>query len=194
MTDSGKLGLMLDIESLDLGPRSVILQVGAIAYPLDDPETEQRRIDQYLPVQPQIALGRTFSWSTMRWWMGQDDKARSRFVDNDGNDMDELTAIVRSIHKKIADVIAGVGRQNIEVWAKGPQFDIVNLETLFADCGLTTPWLYDSVMDLRTLMRLADVHTENVDKSGIVEHVAVSDAQFQIRCYAEAMRQLRSNK
>lgn len=192
MADSPKLGIMLDIESLDLGPRSVILQVGAIAFPLDDPDTEQRRIDQYLPVQPQIALGRTFSWATMRWWMGQDEKSQSRFVDNDGNDMDELQSLVRSIHTKLSDLIASVGRSNVEVWAKGPQFDIVNLETLFVEHGLSTPWPYDSIMDLRTLMRLAGVSADSVDSSGIAKHVAVSDCQFQIRCYAEAMRQLRS--
>lgn len=187
-----KLGIMLDLETLDLGPRSCILQVGIIAFPMDDPETEERRIDQYLPIQPQIALGRTFSWKTMRWWMEQDEKAKERFIDNDGNDMDELTALVRSIHRKLTDIIASVGPTNVELWAKGPQFDVVNLETLFADCGLEAPWPYDSIMDLRTIMKLAGVKRDQVDSSGIVPHVAVSDCQFQIRCLVEAQRQLRS--
>lgn len=187
-----KLGIMIDIESLDLGPRSIILQVGAIAYPLDDPEVEQRRIDQYLPVQPQIDLGRTFNWATMRWWMQQDEKTRERFVDNDGNDMEELTALVRSIHRKLTQLIESVNGA-VEIWSRGPQFDIVNLQTLFSDCALDTPWAYDSVMDLRTLAKLAGVKSEEIDKSGIVPHVAVSDCQFQIRHYIEAMRQLRSN-
>jgi len=194
MNESKKLGIMLDNETLDLGPRSAMLQVGIIAFPLDDPETEERRIDQYLPIQPQIALGRTFSFETMLWWMGQDDKARQRFIDNRGNDMDELTALVRSVHRKLTELIESVGKQNVEIWAKGPQFDVVNLETLFVDCGLEAPWSYDSVMDLRTLMRLAGVSSrgDDVDKSGIVPHVAISDCQFQIRCYAEAMKRLRS--
>lgn len=190
--DARKLGIMLDLETLDLGPNAAILQVGIIAFPLDDPETEQRRIDQYLPVQPQFALGRTFSWRTLRWWMDQDEKVRNRFVDNDGDDMEELTALVRSIHRKLSDLILAVGSNQVEFWAKGPQFDIVNLETLFAACGLTAPWAYDSVMDLRSLMRLAGITTDEVDKSGIVAHVAVSDCAFQIRCYAEAMKRLRS--
>src|SRR5574338_936367 len=192
MNDSKKLGIMLDNETLDLGPRSAILQVGIIAFPLDDPETEERRIDQYLPIQPQLALGRSVSFETVLWWMGQDDKARERFIDNKGNDMDELTALVRSVHRKLTDLIASVGIDNVEVWAKGPQFDVVNLETLFVDCGLEAPWKYNTVMDLRTLMNLANCHTADVDSSGIVPHVAISDAQFQIRCYAEAMRRLRS--
>jgi hypothetical protein len=194
----GKIGLMLDVESLDLGPRAVLLQVGIIAFPLDDPETEMRRVDQYLPVQPQIALGRSVSWDTIRWWIEQaatTPKIQERFIDNSGNDMDELTALVRSVHRKLTEIIDSVGRANVELWAKGPQFDVVNLETLFADCGLDTPWPYDCVMDLRTTMRLAGVSskTGDIDTSGIVPHVAISDSQFQIRCYVEAMKRLRSN-
>lgn len=188
-----KLGIMVDIESLDLGPRSAILQVGVIAFPIDDPETVQRKVDQYFPIQPQLALGRTVSFDTVLWWMNQDDKARERFIDNKGNDMDELTALVRSVHRKIGEMIESVGPTSVEVWAKGPQLDTVNMETLFSDCGLDTPWRYDVVRDLRTLMALAGVHTADVDSSGIVPHVAVSDCQFQIRCYAEAMKRLRSN-
>lgn len=192
MQESNRVGVMLDLETLDLGPRSAILQVGAIAFPLDDPESEMRRIDQYLPVQPQITLGRTVSFGTIRWWMDQDAKARERFIDNEGNDMDELTALVRSVYRKLNDIVAQVGDSNVEFWAKGPQLDVVNLETLFVDCGVDVPWRYDAVMDLRTLMRLAGVHTADVDRSGIVPHVAISDCQFQIRCYVEAMRRLRS--
>lgn len=189
-----RIGLMLDNENLDLGAKGVITQVGVIAFPLDDPETELRRIDQDLPVQPQLTLGRTMSFSTILWWMQQDDKARARFIENTGNDMEELLAFVRSIHRKISELIQQAGgKRNVEVWAKGPQMDIVQIESLFNDCGLEAPWDYDTVMDLRTTMKLAGIHTKDVDSTGIVPHVAVSDCKFQIRCYAEAMKHLRAN-
>jgi hypothetical protein len=192
MTESSKLGIMLDLETLDLGPRSIITQVGIIAFPLDDPETEMRRISEYLPVQPQFELKRTVSFSTVLWWMEQDDAARKRLRESDGNDMEELLALVRSIHRKLGDLIRSVGEANVELWAKGPQFDVVNLETLFVDCGLQTPWRYDSVMDLRTLTRLSGIKTETIGREGLVPHVAIEDAKFQIRHYVEAMKHLRS--
>lgn len=193
MTET-RIGLMLDLETLDLGPRAVLSQVALIAFPLDDPESELRRIDQDLPIQPQITLGRVMSFDTVLWWMKQEDKARLRFIENTGNDMEELLAFVRSIHRKICEVIQQAGgNQNIELWAKGPQFDVVNLETLFGDCGLDVPWKYDSVMDLRTTMKLAGIRTADVDSTGITPHVAISDCKFQIRCYAEAMKHLRAN-
>lgn len=191
---TGKTGIMIDIESLDLGPRSVILQIGIIAYPLDDPATEGRRIDTYLPAQPQMALGRTISFRTIVWWMDQEDASRKRLVESNGEDMEELLALVRSVHRKLTEVIQSAGgHDNVEVWAKGPQFDIVNVETLFVDCGLTAPWRYDSVMDLRTVMKLAGVKTGDVDATGLTPHVAIDDCRLQMRSYAEAVKQLHSS-
>lgn len=192
MADVSRLGIMLDLETLDLGPRSVITQVGIIGFPLDDPDTEMRRINEFLLVQPQIALNRTISFDTILWWMDQEDKARAKLKESAGNDMEELLAAVRSVHRKLSDLIRSVGERNVELWARGPQFDVVNLQTLFVDCGLDVPWAYDCVMDVRTLGRLAGVSSSEVDRAGLVPHVAIEDAKFQIRHYVEAIRKLRS--
>lgn len=190
--ESTKVGLMLDLETLDIGPRSIVTQVGVIAFPLDDPETEMRRISEYLPVQPQVALERTMSFQTFLWWLDQEETARKRLRESAGNDMEEMLALVRGVHRKLSDLIRSVGEQNIELWARGPQFDVVNLESLFVDCGLYAPWRYDTVMDLRTAARLAGVKSEDVDRAGLIPHIAVEDCKFQIRVYMEAMRKLRS--
>ena len=193
MAEIQKVGIMIDLESLDTAPRSVITQVGIIAYQLDDPETEIRRIAEYLPAQPQMTLGRSVNFETILWWMKQDDTARSKLAESDGNDTEVLLSLVRSIHRKLSDLIRTVGENNIEVWAKGPQFDIVNLESLFVDCGLAAPWRYDTVMDLRTLSRLAKVKTESVDRGGLIAHIASEDAKFQIRHYVECIKNLTSS-
>jgi hypothetical protein len=192
--ESDKVGIMLDLETLDTGPRSVVTQVGIIAFGLNDPETEIRRIAEYLPAQPQIdVLKRTISFATILWWMDQEDAARKRLKDSGSNDLEELQALIRSIHRKVSDLIRSVGENNVEVWARGPQFDVVNLESLFIDCGLTVPWRYDTIMDLRTLGRLAELKSDSVGREGLIPHVAVEDCKFQIRFYIEAMRHLRSS-
>lgn len=192
---SDKVGVMIDLETLGLGPRSVVSQVGIIAFALDNPEQTIRSVEQYLTIQPQIALNRTIDFDTVLWWMQQDEKARNRFIDNVGNDMEELLANVRSIARKLSQIIEQAGgHDNVEIWAKGPQFDIVILETLLVDCGVEVPWKYNRIMDLRTLMALAGVATADVDSSGITKHVALEDCRFQVRCYAEAVKQLHSNQ
>lgn len=185
---NSKIGIMIDLESLDTGPRSVVTQVGIIAFPLDDPETEMRRISEYLPVQPQIELERTISFDTVLWWLKQDEAARSKLLESAGNDMEVLLSFVRSIHRKLSDLIRTVGENNVEIWARGPQFDVVNLESLFIDCGLAAPWKYSTVMDIRTAMRLAGVDKGDVDASGLIPHIAIEDCKFQIRCYIETIR------
>lgn len=193
MLESGKVGIMIDLETLDTGPRSVVTQVGIIAFGIDDPETEIRRIEEYLPVQPQQELERTISFQTILWWMGQEKTARDKLKESEGNDMEVLLALVRSIHRKLSDLIRTVGEGNVEVWARGPQFDIVNLESLFVDCGMSAPWKYDTVMDLRTLAKLAGVKSKSVDRGGLIPHIASEDAKFQILVYIEAIRQLHSH-
>lgn len=187
-----RVGIMIDLESLDTAPRSVVTQVGILAYHLDDPETEIRRIEEYLPAQPQLELKRTVSFDTILWWMKQEDVARSKLDESAGNDMEVLLSLVRSIHRKLSELIRSVGEANVEVWARGPQFDVVNLESLFVDCGLSAPWRYDTVMDLRTLGRLAKISSASVDRSGLIPHIATEDAKFQIRFYIEALKNLTS--
>lgn len=182
---------MADIESLDLGPRSIITQVAILVVDQDDPEGEPLRvINEYLPIQPQIAMARTWSFSTLNFWMSQDDKSRAGFDRNGGDDLEELLALIRSVNRKVQQEIEGA--VDYELWAKGPQFDIVNMETLMQDAGLDVPWSYNKVRDLRTLMGEADLHTADIKSDDIVKHVALDDCRFQIRCLVEARRRLRS--
>lgn len=184
-----KVGVMWDIETLDLGSRSVITQIGFIGRDLADPETTIREVHEYLPAEPQLALNRTMSFSTILWWMKQSDEARLKFVESTGNDFDELLALVRSVITKFDKLVNQF--DDYEVIAQGPQFDIVNLETLFSDCGQKVPWSYNKVVDLRTLARYADVTKENFPRpERFVAHNAIEDCRWQWMVYVEAVRKL----
>lgn len=184
-----RVGVMMDIESLDLGPRSVITQIAFIAFDLDDPDTLIRQVEEYLPIQPQQFLGRTINSDTIIWWLQQDDASRNRFVQNKGNDMDELQSLVNSVGRKLSQVLEDSA--DYEIWARGPQFDIVNIETLLDDCGEKIPWKYDRVRDLRTMMAAAGVSKADVEMpAGLIPHVALDDCKYQILVYAEAIRRL----
>lgn len=191
MTNEVNTILMLDIESLDLGPRSALLQIGGIAAPSDDLNKIARKIDHRLPIDPQLALGRTIGFDTVAWWLDQDEKAKEVLVDSTGNDMDYLTSSVRAVHRRISEIVSQAGgKKNVEIWAKGPQFDIVNIESLFADCGLEAPWSYDMVRDLRTLQAFAGVSTNDVSTEGLRPHVAIDDCRIQMRVYQKCLQML----
>ena len=186
-----KLICMTDIESLDVGPRSIVSQVAMVFAPVDDPETVIDEVLVYLPIQPQIALKRTLSAKTLVFWMSQSDAARKEFEQNTGDDFEELPSLIRHLIRKFGSI---VGDEPVELWARGPQFDVTNIESLALDCGLEMPWRYDSVRDLRTLMALAGLKTADIprDNEKYPPHMAVADCHYQIQQYAEAMRQLRA--
>lgn len=195
MTDSPSLDngvmIMIDTETLGLGPNAVIWQAAFMAVPLDDPDTRLKFDSFAFPVDPQIKAGREVNGSTLGWLLKQEDKVRNDFTESIDGDTDTLVALVRSMIRKITHVMEST-KGPVEIWARGPQFDIVKLETLFELCGESAPWSYDQIRDLRTYMKVNGVASEDVDSSDIVPHVALEDCRFQIRCYQETARRVMS--
>jgi len=188
-----RVGIMVDSETLAKRPNAVAWQIAFIAFDLDDPEAEPiRRADEYLPIQPQLSLGRVIDADTLLWWMKQPEAARAKMQRCNGNDMDELTALVGSIHKKMVEVIGEA--DYYEVIARGIDFDFPILESLFDMCGLgDTPYAYNKKIDLRTVMNEAGVKTADVPKrAGLVDHNADHDCLYQIDCLFEARRRMRA--
>lgn len=188
-TKNPDVGIMLDLETLGRGPRAVVTQVAMVAFEIGNPARWVREVNEFLPIQPQLGLRRDIDASTLIWWMQQSDDARSRFKYNEGHDLGELESIGRSIVRKFNSITQD-GARSYEVWARGPQFDAVILESLLVDLGLEAPWKYDTVRDLRTLMKLAGVDSDEVDSTGITPHVALDDCKFQIRGYELAFKRM----
>lgn len=163
---------MIDIESLGLGPRVVVLQIGAVLFGRDEitiggfPEVNRFSVD--LDLQSQIDGGRKIDASTLMWWLtvAPEEARRRVFVER----------APRPINAALADLssfLRGVER----VWARGPQFDLVNLESLYTDLGMGVPWSYRAVRDSRTLLEFA----ESAPDITLLEaegpaHVGVADA------------------
>lgn len=181
--------VMADIESLDIGPRSIVSQIGMVFSMADDPETVLGEVLVYLPIQPQIDLKRTLSASTLIWWMKQGDEARREFEQNTGDDYEELPALLRHVNRKFEQIVDG---RTYEVYARGPQFDIVNIESLMKETALKPAWRYDRIRDLRTVMALAGMRTQDIPRDTVKypEHMAVADCHYQMQCLNQALRQV----
>lgn len=184
--------IMIDIESLDLGPRPVITQVAMLGYDLQEDELLDVSHSHYYPIEPQqkILPARTISASTISWWMRQSDEARERFELSTATEFEDLVVLARHLVSTF-NLMTRNGKANYEVVAKGPQFDIVAIETLLTELGLVVPWEYDRVRDLRTMLSLAGINPKNVAKpAGTIPHVAYWDARWQIQQYLEAKKAL----
>lgn len=189
-----KLHIHFDIESLDLGPRPIITQVAMLALDLDEDEILERMHYQYYPVQPQMRLipARTFSFDTFLWWTKQSDDARKRLEQSSSNEDEEIPALLRHLVTTFNN-ITNNGAIPYEIWARGPQFDLVAIESLMAEYGIAVPWKYDTIRDLRTLLALAGINPKNVPKpQGFVGHAAIWDVRYQIEQYRVGIRKLRA--
>jgi hypothetical protein len=190
--DPPQVLLMVDIETLALGPRPVITQAALLGYDLEEDEMLESRHVQFYPVEPQqqIIPPRRIMASTIAWWMKQSDEARERFEQSEGTDFQDLPALARNLIS-VFNTLTNHGNKRYELVAKGPQFDIVALETLLEELGLEVPWHYNMVRDLRTLCATAGLNEKNVPKpAGFIPHVAYWDARWQINVYLAAKRLL----
>lgn len=188
----GPIILMADIESLDVGPRSVVTQIALYGLDSDEDTLLDDRVWSFLPIQPQLDLihPRTISAGTLGWWMEQSDEARSMFQRSVLEDYDSLIVLMRHLTREFHSMTRG---RTYELWARGPQFDIVNIESLYRDCGMRAPWEYNQVQDLRTLMKQAGLRSEDVEKpAGFIAHQAAWDCKWQLNQYREARRHLRA--
>jgi hypothetical protein len=186
-----RIGIMLDTESLGLGAKCVVTQLALLAFDLDDPNEYLAMEEQYPPITPQTILGREINGDTVLWWMKQSDAARAMFERNSGNDYPELIAVTQHFFDHIKTLTEDASE--VEVWARGTDHDISIFKSLAQDLGMTLPWKYDSVRDLRTLMSAAGVGKHDVQmRVGLIPHHALSDCKYQLDCYIESQRRLRA--
>lgn len=179
-----RLLLMVDIESLDLGPRPVITQIAMLGYDLEQDKHLTLNYNEFLPVQPQLdaAKPRTISMSTLWFWFQQPREARLRFENNLGDDDFDLQYLCKSFIDTFRRMIAGF--DSYVICARGPQFDLVAIESLLVENGLSAPWDYDKVEDLRTIVNRSGLDISQVPKpEGFIKHVAYWDSMLQIDQY-----------
>jgi len=183
---------MLDCETLSLDARALVTQIALYPFDMETEELIHDALHIFLPIQPQLDIipARKISAETFVWWMQQNDDARQIFDHNIGDDFEELPILMRQLIRRFDKL---TDKRNYELICRGPQADEVWVRTLLEDCGLRAPWRYDKVVDLRTLMRYAGLHTADIpEPQGFIPHRADWDCKYQIAQYLEAKRRLRS--
>jgi exodeoxyribonuclease VIII len=153
--------IMIDIETLGVQPNSCILSIGAVRFT----DTELKD-GFYVNVDPATCkeIGMTIDKSTVEWWKGQPKQVRDSLL----VDQKPLTEALRSLRMWI-----GPGKPNI--WANGPDFDLVILSQAFELLGDNPPWTFRQYRCYRTMSRLVDVPRP---ESGL-NHNAFDDAKTQ---------------
>ena len=174
--------LMLDLETLGKTCNSVILSIGAVGFSMDGivgPEFER-----FPTVEDQFTT-RKIEWSTIQWWMSQEQTARMSIVDaNRFITLKECLEELNIFCKNYLD-------EHFRVWSNGASFDIAFLNHAYDQYGLETPWSYRNQMDCRTIVYLSKISTKKYDGLGGVKHNAIDDCKWQISWTVDAFKILR---
>lgn len=155
---------MVDIETLGRLPGSVILSIGAVQFgDVGFGESFYRTIDVF----DSLTAGLKIDESTIEWWRTQPESARA--VAQDRNAM-------RSLDTALAELGYFVGSDDF-VWAKGPDFDLVLLQSAYTLLNKRIPWKYKNARDVRTILSLTpDIVKDIISPK---KHHALTDAKDQ---------------
>jgi hypothetical protein len=184
----------IDIESLALGPRPIITEIAMLGYDLSEDSLLDARHVHHYPVEPQqkilppreIHLGTLIARAGWTTSLGIDFAQQLRL--SSATEFEDLASLCRNFIV-VFNQITNNGKANYEVVCARPQFDIVAIETLLAEVGLEKPWAYDSIIDVRTMLKRAGINHKNIPlPSGCTPHTGFGDARWQINQYLAAVR------
>lgn len=171
--------LMIDIETLGMAPRGVILQIGACWF---DPASQKVDTPFTVNVDPHQP-DREIDASTVEWWMKQDRRTWEAM-------RRERKTIWVALRMLTAEF--NPWRDFTGVWTNAPLFDFAILRDAFQQSSFPVPWNHRQERCSRTLLWLAG------QRPGLVlplrkgtHHHAGDDAYYQAQCVNAMWQHLR---
>lgn len=179
----------IDLETLGTRFTAAVLAIGAVQF---DPSTGAIGQTFYREIDLASAIkSGTISAQTLQWWMTHPNakEARERLFKNKEEKVSLATAL-----DALATWIRGLGSPC--VWGNGATFDISILEHAYLKgaVGLSEPWHYTNIRDMRTIVDVARyfewLPSKQVGQVG-TSHNALDDATFQAKVISACWQQLR---
>jgi len=211
------MDVMIDIESLSVRTRAVMVQIGAVVFVNADGgrlhNEEGKVFNVLIPADDQIAAGADVDFSTIQWWLKQPAETRERVF---GYDLEEVKAYyarpdVQEPFMHMGTPVApdintaldwldmwlpmcftGLSWAQIEgVWANGP-LDLPAIRSAYLMQGRQAPWTHRQFRDMKTILGLPRVGGwPNIDTTGFIPHWAPHDAITQAMALQKAMAKLK---
>lgn len=175
------IALMIDIETLGLGMRSVVTQVGYVVGNLATGEVYAGPFDIWMDAYEQ--RDRQIDFDTVRWWMKQDRAVQDAVLDTPEGVPRCSAEQVFVMFKEL------VAHHSCDVWASPAMFDLSILTDLF---GGKKPWSYDMERDMMTVRRWVDPDRKLAPPENDQQHLASADAQWQFDYLCKLYRRMQS--
>lgn len=187
--DSTLSHVVIDIETLGLGLRPVIIAIGAVA--LDEHYEVIGRF--YHAIRGDNQPGREMDFDTVKWWALKTSPAAREAVFH--ADACTLRRAVVDFVRWVMSYSAVRSDTDVQFWGKGPEFDNVIWRDAVAcyddSAFLSKVWTYRNDQSLRTveLMAKAMGITVEVPDTAIAHH-ALCDAEWEAEYLRQAMHKI----
>jgi exodeoxyribonuclease VIII len=165
--------IMLDLETLGVGPNACIVAIGAVGFTI--PHTNY--IKFYTAVSPNNGI---IDGETVMWWLTQNDAARAALQDG----IPPLEAL-----KRFDAWVKEFGAPSeVRMWGNGTDFDNVILRSAFTNYGLVAPWTGRNNRCFRTVKAIAKAMGMVKPERTGTHHNALDDAVYQADALLEFAR------
>lgn len=155
MPEAVEKHLMLDLETLGLHTRSVVLEIGAVAFdpygPLLGEFDERGTFYKPIDIDSCLKLGLEIDGKTLLWWMGLDEENRQRQVNASRITIGYAAEALRKYCEE---------HTVTSVWSHGSGFDCALMESIYHMLHKAVPWDFRKVKDTRTLFGVTDLTEE----------------------------------
>lgn len=127
--------VMISIKTMDITPEAAIVSIGGVIF---DPRIGIESDKTFYSELDWTSQGRSINRDTEIWWDNQPNNAQDVLFG-----LDELPCMLA----KFAEFLP----KNAKVWGNGATFDVSIIENAYRQCGITIPWKYWNIRDMRTI-------------------------------------------
>lgn len=169
--------LMLDLETFDNAPNSVIVQIGACYFDRctgDIGDTFTVNIDP----RDSVKYGFSIGADTVCWWLDQSKEAQTSILDTPSLPVSDSLDLFNAFAKKAR-----------HVWSHAT-FDFVIIMNHYEKMNIKPKFHYRSARDIRTLVDLVGGLDWSEYKRVGTHHNALDDCIYQVKYTVDAMRKL----
>ena len=169
---------MIDLETLDVSPRTVVLSIGAIVFDFKRMQT-LRTYEATLQLEDQMATGRTVKTSTVHWWLEQSSEARLAITSPDALARKSISYDL--MLKELKSFLPSDGF----VTAKPAMFDLA----ILSDMHGGDLFRHRRGFDMHTLCCVIDPNRELCPKNALA-HSALADARWQLEWLVNIVKKM----
>lgn len=194
------LHVMVDIETLGLEPRAIVLEAGFFLFRVvDDQVVEESALGMTLSLPEQFRLERTVDPATVDWWVSNRDR-RNLIADLVGQAMLSTNSAVDMFNQLWSHIHqAKKLHESVLLWALG-SMDFAVLGDLQKQVGFGSDpvWAYYQEMNLRSIFNILPNYDYREHRRKLLresdlqslQHRAIIDCQIQAKMLAHCLNEL----